>query len=145
MVGGTYGGLSLARSVSIDLPGDGVLVRRDLAEPLLRAQAQPAASAIAREPVQISADPGGSSSKATEPNPGPRRFFGVVRLDATRPGPQIAQIAQAIVAERSHVGGTKVTLKFDIDAEAPADFPSDVVDVVSANAKTLKFEQSGFS
>jgi len=38
-----------------------------------------------------------------------------------------------------------VTLKLDIDAEAPADFPSDVVDVVTANAKTLKFEQSGFS
>jgi hypothetical protein len=42
----------------------------------------------------------------------------------------------------SRVGGTKVTLKLDIDAEAPADFPSDVV---NANAKTLKFEQSGFS
>jgi len=38
-----------------------------------------------------------------------------------------------------------VTLKLDIDAEAPADFPSDVIDVVNANAKTLKFEQSGFS
>ena len=33
----------------------------------------------------------------------------------------------------------------DIDAEAPADIPSDVVDVVNADAKTLKFEQSGFS
>jgi hypothetical protein len=38
-----------------------------------------------------------------------------------------------------------MTLKLHIDAEAPADFPSDVVDVVNANAKTLKFEQSGFS
>ena len=38
------------------------------------------------------------------------------------------------------VGGTKVTLKLDIDAKAPADFPSDVVDVVNANATTLKFE-----
>jgi hypothetical protein len=36
-----------------------------------------------------------------------------------------------------------VTLKLDIDA--PADFPSDVVDVVNANAKNLRFEQSGFS
>ena len=71
--------------------------------------------------------------------PGPRRFFGVITLDATRPGPQITQIAQAIVAELSRVGGTKVTLKLDIDAEAPADFPPDVVDVVNANAKTLKF------
>jgi hypothetical protein len=75
----------------------------------------------------------------------PRHFFGVITLDATRPGPQISQIAQAIIAELSRVGGTKVTLKLDIDAEAPADFPSDVVDVVNANAKTLKFEQSGFS
>ncbi len=77
--------------------------------------------------------------------PGPRGFFGVITLDATHPGLQISQIAQAIIAELSRVGGTKVTLKLDIDAEAPADFPSDVVDVVNANAKTLKFEQSGFS
>jgi len=46
----------------------------------------------------------------------------VITLDATRPGPQISQIAQAIVAELSRVGGAKVTLKLDIDAEAPADF-----------------------
>lgn len=69
----------------------------------------------------------------------------VIRCDATRPGPRISQIAQAIVAELSRDGGTKVTLKLGIDAEAPADFPADVVDVVNANAKTLKFEQSGFS
>ncbi len=69
----------------------------------------------------------------------------MVTLDAAPPGPQISKIAQAIVAELSRVGGTKVTLRLDIDAEAPPDFPSDVVDVVNANAKTLKFEQSGFS
>jgi hypothetical protein len=88
---------------------------------------------------------GATEAKPAEKKPGPRRFFGVIALDATRPGPQISQIAQAIIAELSRVGGTKVTLKLDIDAEAPADFPSDVVDVVNANAKTLKFEQSGFS
>jgi uncharacterized protein len=142
-VRGTYEGLSLAKSVTVDLRGDGVLVGRDIAEPLLRAEVQPTPP-----------PPGGGASEGqpAQPTtsvvgllPGPRRFFGVITLDAMRPGRQIAQIAQAIVAELSRVGGTKVTLKLDIDAEAPADFPSDIVDVVNANAKTLKFEQSGFS
>lgn len=49
-----------------------------------------------------------------------------------------------LVTERSTAPGaagrrTKVALKLDIDAEAPADFPSDVVDVVNANPKALKF------
>ncbi len=143
-VSGRYEGLSLAKSITVDLRGDGVLVRRDIAEPLLRAQAEPVTSPPGGggpspgEPAQPTPNPTGSPT-------GPRRLFGVITLDATRPGLQIAQIAQAIVAELSRIGGTKVTLKLDIDAEAPADFPSDVVDVVNANAKTLKFEQSGFS
>lgn len=144
-VRGVYEGLSLAKSVMINLRGDGVLVRRDIAEPLLRTSAQPATPAVIREPHSAGGAPGEPILIPPEPQPGLRRFFGVITLDTTRPGPQIAQIAQAIVAELSRVGGTKVTLKLDVDAEAPADFPPDVVDVVSANAKTLKFEQSGFS
>jgi len=142
---GTYEGLSLAKSATINLRGDGLLVRRDIADPLLRTEEKPVVA-----PVGEGSTTGDGTSSATgatpaEKKPGPRRFFGVITLDATRPGPQISQIAQAIIAELSRVGGTKVTLKLDIDAEAPADFPSDVVDVVNANAKTLKFEQSGFS
>jgi len=56
-----------------------------------------------------------------------------------RPAPQISHPGDYRRASR--VGGT-LTLKLHIDAEAPADFPSDVVEVVNANAKTLKFEQS---
>jgi predicted AAA+ superfamily ATPase len=143
----TYEGLTLAKSATIDLRGDGLLVRRDVAEKQLRAEEQ--------RPVEPTGDGSRSGDGGTgerEPTsgpgpqqPGPRRFFGVITLDATRPGPQISQIAQAIVAELSRVGGTRVTLRLDIDAEAPGDFPSDVIDVVNANAKTLKFEQSGFS
>jgi hypothetical protein len=62
-------------------------------------------------------------------------FFGVITLDAIRPGPQIAQIAQAIVAQLARVNGTTITLK--LDAEAPAEFPADVVKDVEANARTL--------
>jgi uncharacterized protein len=143
-VHGTYEGLSLAKSATINLRGDGLLVRRDIADPLLRAEEKPAVAALGGGTTGEGAS-SATEAKPAEKQPGPRRFFGVITLDATRPGPQISQIAQAIIAELSRVGGTKVTLKLDIDAEAPADFPSDVVDVVNANAKTLKFEQSGFS
>ena len=69
----------------------------------------------------------------------------MITLDATRPGPQIAQVAQAIVAQLARVNGATITLKLDIDAEAPAEFPSEVIKDVEANATTLKFEQFGFS
>jgi hypothetical protein len=62
-----------------------------------------------------------------------------------RPGPQISQIAQAIIAQLARVNGTAITPRLGIDAGAPADCPSEVVGGVEANAKTLKFEQSEFS
>jgi hypothetical protein len=137
----TYDGLVLAKSVPVDLRGDGVLVRRDIADPLLRAAAEP----VTAPPGPIPEGPGGTRPEPVAQPHGPRRFFGVVSLDATRPGPQISQIVQAVIAQLARVNGTTITLKLDIDAEAPADFPSEVVSDVEANAKTLKFEQSGFS
>ena len=142
-----YEGLSLAKTVTIDLRGDGFLVRRDVAEQQLRAEEQrPPESTDDGSRREDNGGTGGEIPPTPrDRQPGHRHFFGVITLDATRPGPQISQIAQAIVAELSRVGGTRVTLRLDIDAEAPADFPFDVVDVVNANAKTLKFEQSGLS
>jgi uncharacterized protein len=138
-VHGTYEGLSLAKSVTAYArTASAVSPSRCFAprkSPLLLPWAvglRPARAPPARQ------DP---SPQISNPAPGASSASSRSTL---RPGPQISQIAQAIIAELSRVGGTKVTLKLDIDAEAPADFPSDVVDVVNANAKTVKFEQSGF-
>ena len=73
-----------------------------------------------------------------------RRYFGVVTLDATRPGPKVAQIAQAILAELARAPDAEVKIKLDIEAHSAVGFSDDVVSVVEANAGTLKFEQSGF-
>jgi uncharacterized protein (DUF169 family) len=66
-------------------------------------------------------------------------------VDSARPGPQVSQIAQAILAELARAGDATVMLKLDIAAESAVGFSDDVVSVVTANAQTLKFEQNGFS
>ena len=55
----------------------------------------------------------------------------------TRPGPAVAQIAQSILAELARSGGAKVKVRIDIEAEQPAGFSEDVVEVVRANARAV--------
>lgn len=142
---GRYRGLSFGRAVSVDLHGDGLLVRRDVAQQQMDVPVSPGG-----EPIPAGPQPGGAPTVVGPEPPAPqlpqrkRRFFGVVTVDSTRPGPQVGQIAQAILAELARAGDAKVTLKLDIEAESVAGFPDDVVSVVTANAQTLKFEQNGF-
>lgn len=57
--------------------------------------------------------------------------------------PAMQRIADAILAELGKPRGAKVTVKLDIQADAPSGFPDDVVSVVKDNARTLKFDQGG--
>jgi hypothetical protein len=124
---GRYRGLSFGRAVSVDLHGDGLLVRRDVAQQQMDVPASPGG-----EPIPAGPQRGGAPTVVGPEPPAPelpqrkRRFFGVVTVDSTRPGPQVGQIAQAILAELARAGDAKVTLKLDIEAESIAGFPDDV-------------------
>jgi hypothetical protein len=74
----------------------------------------------------------------------PTKFYGTITLDPTRPGPLVAQIAQSVLAELARASGATIKLSIDIQAENPSGFPEDVVEVIRANAETLKFRESGF-
>jgi hypothetical protein len=140
-----YSGLCFGRVVSVDLRGSGLLVRRDVAEQQMIVTVSPKGNPPSSEPgpgdEPSVLDPEGPTS---EPPQRKHRFFGVVTVDAARPGPQVGQIAQVILAELARARDAKVTVKLDIEADSAAGFPDDVVSVVSANAQALKFEQNGF-
>ena len=130
----------------MSLDGDAVLVLRSVAEAQLdntkttdpQAPGQPDVPTPNGGENEDSAEPVGGVAKA------PSRFHATVDLDAARPGPKVAQIAQALLVELSRGSGAKVRIRLDIEAEDAAGFPADVVDIVSDNARTLKIAVFGF-
>ncbi|TIX43843.1 MAG: ATP-binding protein [Mesorhizobium sp.] len=76
----------------------------------------------------------------------PRRFFGVVEIDPSRPIRSFESIVNSVVAELQRQPGTRVTLTLDIEARSEAGFPDDDVEIIRDNAKQLKFkgDSTGF-
>jgi hypothetical protein len=136
-----YMGVKLNAGVFVDLRSDALLVKRvraerDVAEETPRAPSEPTSSPTPRDGATPVATPSGPIR--------PTRFYGTLALDPTRPGPAVTQIAQSILAELARSGGAKIKVRIDIEAEQPSGFSEDVVEVVRANAHTLKFGESGF-
>jgi predicted AAA+ superfamily ATPase len=74
----------------------------------------------------------------------PRRFFGTIKVDATRMTRVSADIADAIVQHLNSLPGADVEIRVDIMAEIPEGVPDAVVRTVNENAFTLKFDDFGF-
>jgi hypothetical protein len=142
---GTYRGLIAGRGANVQLDGDAVLVRRDIADAQLRAKEAPA--------------PGGPGTPAP-PQPGGgggpeepaaarvlRRFYGSVELNPDRPVRDLQPIIDSVISELMRADGVKLTLRLEIEATAPAGFDADDAAVVRDNAKTLKFrpDATGFA
>ena len=78
------------------------------------------------------------------PVTGPKRYHGTVTLDATRVGRDAGRIGEEIIAHLAGLGGAKVTVTLEIEAEIPAGAPENVVRTVTENSRTLKFSSQGF-
>lgn len=132
--------------VSQPVPDTALLVRQDIAR-----NGQQDAGA---KPVEI-----GGQGAATETQPSdnsdssteqltttPKRFYGVVELDTTRPIRAFEQVVEAVVAQLQHTSGTKVTLTQEVEAVSDNGFSDGDVDIVRDNAKQLRFrpESTGF-
>jgi hypothetical protein len=71
----TYEGLSLAKSVAVDLRWDGLLIRRDVAEEQLRAEQQRPAEPTGEGCRPDEGKTGEIAPKPRDRQPGPRHFF----------------------------------------------------------------------
>lgn len=74
----------------------------------------------------------------------PKRFHGVVKLDATRVGRDAGRIADEVISHLAGLMGANVTVTLEIDAEIQSGAPENVVRIVTENCRTLKFKNHGF-
>ena len=77
------------------------------------------------------------------PAPGKTRFYGVKTLSADKIALDFKNIADEVIANLREPG-TNLVVKIEIEATDSAGFDESRVRTVSENARTLKFDQSGF-
>ena len=83
------------------------------------------------------------------PGPSPvedhlRRFYGVKTLDPDRIALDFKNIADEVLSHLRDSPSTTVTVRIEIEATDADGFDEGKVRTVGENARTLKFEQSGF-
>jgi len=74
----------------------------------------------------------------------PKRYFGSVKLDASRVGPEAAKIAMEVIQHLNLEPGSEVEISLEINANLPNGAPESVQRTVRENARTLKFKVSEF-
>ncbi len=145
---GTYTNLVMGPGIpSVRIDADSVLVKPEVAANQLQAAAEVAATDAGKETggsgtegvIPVTPRPGTTPAPAAK-----TRFYGTVKLDASRVGGDAAKIADEIVRHLAGLIGADVTVTLDIDATVDGGFPAEVIRTVSENARTLGFEQQGF-
>lgn len=152
---GRYRGLRCGQRVDVSLDGsDGLVVQADAARKQLEADtatARPSTgigSEAASQPEGVSDEGTSALGGAVIESPSlpgkPRRYYGTVKLDATRVGRDAGRIADEVIAHLAGLVGAVVTVTLEIEATVPDGTPDNVVRTVTENSRTLKFTSQGF-
>lgn len=149
-----YRGLRAGEHVPIAMSApQGMLVKASVAQAqfLAEQQARAAAAAAVADPGASTPTPAPGISGVPAPAPNtpsrpaqPKRYFGTVQLDASRPGRDAGRVAEEVIAHLTALMGSKVTVTLEISAEVPEGVPDNVVRTVLENSTTLKFTSKGF-
>jgi predicted AAA+ superfamily ATPase len=155
-----YQGLKAGEAVNVAVDGPGLLVRGEVAEKQFQAEQTKseertpnAANASAGSTNQaagggtLTGTPGGKALVVGPPEVKPpelRRFFGSVKLNATRLGRDAGKIAEEVVQHLAGLVGADVEITLEIRAGLPEGVSDHVVRTVTENCRTLKFTQHGF-
>ena len=143
--GSEYKGLRISTGLPEFIPDTAVLVREEVAKNVQATATCTPASGGGGTSLPAQVIPAGSDPVPASPAQ-PKRFYGTVELDGTRPIRALEQIIDAVVAQLQHTSGTKVKLTLEVDAVCDDGFSEADVGVVRDNAKQLKFraESTGF-
>lgn len=74
----------------------------------------------------------------------PKRFYGSVKVDATRMSRDAGRLADEIVQHLAKQLMSNVEVRIEISAAAAGGYPENVVRTVTENCRTLKFDNAGF-
>jgi len=144
-----YVGLQAGRLISMAGGSTGLLVRPDVAEAQLKAEAlavQPPSKPDGGPPSQVGPKLGDKTIVPPTPPAAqpPTRFYGSVKIDALRMSRDIATISKEVVEHLTSQLGAEVEVTVDIQAKVPSGVPDKTVRDVSENCRTLKFKTHGF-
>lgn len=128
-----------------------LLVRPDVATKQREAESEPKAASLEEHLASLVEQHGGATShdpaapKVDIVYPRPKtRFYGVKTLNSDKIALDFKNIADEVIANLRAADGTKLTVRIEIEATNSAGFEDGNVRTVSENARTLKFDQSGF-
>jgi hypothetical protein len=123
-----------------------LLVRPDVAEKQRSAEPGPGP-----KPGPGPVPPGPGPGPTPPPGPSPRvdivwptRFYGVKTLNSDKIALEFKNVAEEVLAHLRSGANTNVTVRIEIEATDSDGFNENRVRTVSENARTLKFDQSGF-
>jgi predicted AAA+ superfamily ATPase len=118
--------------------GASLLVRPDVATAELAEVSEPATDGGGGDAGDGRASVGGGNVTVR------RRFYGVASVSPERLGRDAGRIAEEVVAHLAGLDGTEVEVTVEIRAKNEGGFPDAVVKLVSENASSLRFAESGF-
>jgi len=127
-----------------------LLVRPDVASKQIDAETAETGSVAQQTESREPESAGGSTPDAAPATPGvPKapskaRFYGVKTLNSDRIAIDFKSIADEVLTPLRAEDGVALTVRVEIEAVADGGFTDGRVRTVSENAKTLKFDQSGF-
>ncbi len=124
--------------------GSGLLVRREAVPRTVREPEQGEyGSGEAQETERDENEPGESAGERTEPPP--MRFFASIPVDPDRAGLVVARIMDGLLVELTRSPGSSVRVTLDLEGHAGDNgYPTDVVEVVKANARDLKIDENTY-
>lgn len=123
-----------------------LLVRPDIAVEQQDAEVQPSADEVENQPNidQSPRQPTAPPTDVVAPNTNKTRFYGVKTLNAEKIALDFKNIAEEVIAHLRDDANTNLVVRIDIEAVDITGFEERTVRTVSENARTLKFDQSGF-
>ncbi len=156
---GRYRGL-IAGEMKMVTPDDsGLVVKPEVAMAQRRADEEKRAAAAGTTGTTATAGStsttGSSDSTGTSPSGDPggtpfdhkeqlRRYYGTVKLDATRVGMEAGRIAEEVIAHLTSIVGAEVTVTLEIEARLPEGASDHLVRTVTENGRVLRFESGEF-
>lgn len=146
-----YIGLVGGRQTTVSADHSSLLVKPDIADAQLQAAAAAAGSGSGPSGTGTGGvtvpKPGGSTgTEGEEPAPDTtlRRFYGTVKLDATRLGRDAGRIATEVLSHLTGIEGADAEVTLEISVNIPDGIPENIVRTVNENCRTLKFDDQGF-
>jgi len=145
-----YTGLRAGTSVLLGCDSSALLVKPGVARKQMDAEKPvpppPGPGPTPPGPVPPGPTPPGSGPGPTPPPEpaSPTRFFGTVRIDATRMSRDAGKLAEEVVQHLAKQLRSDVSVTIEVAASAPDGYSEDVVRTVTENCRTLKFDSAGF-